>query len=643
MLAQLNTFPILIGRATGVPCVIITGVNKSAPYRLGGPVNTTELCAQWNAVLIDDQWRLVDTFWASTCMMNDQSKEWVLLGSDNDQHSTDNGVEVSSKGDVFLDMEGTEGEGAEQDVLQTRVNEFFFLTDPDMLLSTHLPDDASWQMTETPISAKDFEEQAYLRERFFQLDASLIEDSLSKCVVSARKGELDIAFGIPPSTAQYMQFASLIYIEQGTAAPGTDPLERYVFYQKKSDMVKFALQFPIKGKFKVSIFGMNTIEHNTMELVASYLVKAKAKKGAQPLPDIPEIGWGPGAEMERAGLSTDQKEAVIETHDGHVELRFKKSNPLSVLQAMKNNHLDDWLLRRVAVLREEGDDVLVSIRLPEPGEYGFKLYGDSKDHEGDLANICNYLIKSVNPLATPAVFPKLHRGVLGPGQYADPFGVQPISHPGGDIKTADDKLTVTFSHLPDTELMVEPTSESHTQAELARNVTRTERDGETTFNVGLHSMGELGLNVYARKKDSASPRIYHAYSYLVDSTQDIQRLAPINGKPSTSEEQEVQTSRGTVDVADPPASLGKDLVGQLERRQAQDPVDNNALARTAAGDAFRAKLPNLGTYDLDLFDKCPNGALVDVSSTVITKHEPVPGQEEKGESDEDATARRKLG
>jgi len=69
-------------RAAGLPCVLLNGVNKSAAYELGKSIDRRAMLAQWNAVYVDGQWRLLDVFWASTCLVGRHSADWALLDSD---------------------------------------------------------------------------------------------------------------------------------------------------------------------------------------------------------------------------------------------------------------------------------------------------------------------------------------------------------------------------------------------------------------------------------------------------------------------------------------------------------------------------------------------------------------------------------
>lgn len=66
----------------GIPCVIISGMNKSAAYEIGTRCDRKSMGAQWNAVYVNDDWRFLDAFWASACVVGRKSGEWTLVDSD---------------------------------------------------------------------------------------------------------------------------------------------------------------------------------------------------------------------------------------------------------------------------------------------------------------------------------------------------------------------------------------------------------------------------------------------------------------------------------------------------------------------------------------------------------------------------------
>jgi len=111
--------------------------------------------------------------------------------------------------------------------------------------------------------------------------------------------------------------------------------------------------------------------------------------------------------------ATSHDEAVIETLDGVVDIRFTlDSGVKSVLKSVLHNELDAWLLSHHALLREENGQLVVSMRLPEKGEYALKLFADSaaQQFESELQNVCNYLIRCSDTNTGIQPFPKLHEG-----------------------------------------------------------------------------------------------------------------------------------------------------------------------------------------------------------------------------------------
>lgn len=109
-------------------------------------------------------------------------------------------------------------------------------------------------------------------------------------------------------------------------------------------------------------------------------------------------------------------DAVIETSDGVVEVRFTLDPRVkAVLKSVLHNDLDAWLLLHHAMLREDNGQLVVSMRLPQQGEYALKLFADSaaatqQQLESELQNVCNYLIRCLNTNTGIQPFPKLHEG-----------------------------------------------------------------------------------------------------------------------------------------------------------------------------------------------------------------------------------------
>ena len=91
------------------------------------------------------------------------------------------------------------------------VNEFFFLTDPDQLIYTHLPDSPKWQLLDEEYTLQKFENNVYVRERFFDMGVTMVESSKKDCIVKTENGEIQVMFGLSGNTSKSLQFRFLLY------------------------------------------------------------------------------------------------------------------------------------------------------------------------------------------------------------------------------------------------------------------------------------------------------------------------------------------------------------------------------------------------------------------------------------------------
>ncbi|KAK2168887.1 hypothetical protein LSH36_13g02125 [Paralvinella palmiformis] len=623
----------LVARAAGLACVVVSGINKSAAYQLGMPIDRQAMAAQWNAVYIAGEWRLLDVFWASTVLVGKKTQEWALINEDGVV-----GDDVS--GDEFKEQE-EEGE-----VVHT-LNEFFFLTDPDQLIWTHLPDDYQWQLLPRSISETDFESSVYIRERFFHLNLHLLPGSHRKYFIPTSDGKAVIKLGADPSKALHSQFRYMLFKNREAEEKMSNvPLERFVFFEKTGDSMTYTAAFPAAGLYKMEIFGQDPREHDTLDLVCSYLIDCRDPRPTEPLPVCPDIGWGPGLEADDKGLRPlTHKGGVVETDDGNVEIRFAVDKSLNVAQTLKHNELDDWLLKRFAIVRADGQEIVVNMRLPTGGNFALELFADERGGvSGDLTNVCNYLVKCSNDNdITPTPFPKLHDGLLGRSPNCDTLSIRAVSHPGDSIETAEEHLVVVFeADEPGIEVMCELQHNDINPEILAQTVLRSADGTATTFNIGLPKEGEYALNVYARRNSDPN-RMYHVHSYIVQSNQ-TKRFQTEKPKKQPSVVP-VVTNKSEIAIS-VPRGRGE-LIGEFTKKNAHhEPNPSTLKADMSARDAvFKLNVPEDGDYKLDVYDQVGAKGLQHVATYLICKdsafEEPVKPVIERDIPAEEEAARKK--
>ena len=156
----------------GLPCFVIHGYLKGSTYHIGQSVekNKAPLYGEWNAVLIDQTWRLVNVFW-SACAV------------------------------------GTDG-GENVDKTYT-VDETYFLADPEQLIYSHFPEEYIWQLVDRPLGIRSFENRAFVKERFFELGLRLL--SHPSCYITTNTGDIEITFGIEPDRLMDIKLRCLVF------------------------------------------------------------------------------------------------------------------------------------------------------------------------------------------------------------------------------------------------------------------------------------------------------------------------------------------------------------------------------------------------------------------------------------------------
>lgn len=58
-----------------MPCAIIRGYLKGSTYDVGQKINKDLHRGEWNAVLVDGNWRLVNAFWGACVQTEEDGQE----------------------------------------------------------------------------------------------------------------------------------------------------------------------------------------------------------------------------------------------------------------------------------------------------------------------------------------------------------------------------------------------------------------------------------------------------------------------------------------------------------------------------------------------------------------------------------------
>ncbi|XP_035207249.1 kyphoscoliosis peptidase-like isoform X2 [Stegodyphus dumicola] len=239
-------------RLAGIRVKTLNGFAKGYDYRPGHQfVPGEDVTHAWNAVFIFGAWRFIDTTW----------------------------------GTGYTDHTGK---------FQQKLNEHFFLTDPEVMIWTHYPYDemennySRWQLLEVTVSLEEFNALPKVTPYFFDYNMKIRSRPQNPVVFKVHK-EVKIAAHEP------MRWKYKLYpadeIENAS-------LNNYVFCQLKEDRLvgSFAVTPPVEGRYYFKVYAKPEREmkeetnlHNVVIFLLDCLV---AKKYIQPYPHN-EVPWGP--------------------------------------------------------------------------------------------------------------------------------------------------------------------------------------------------------------------------------------------------------------------------------------------------------------------------------------------------------------
>ncbi|XP_069127734.1 uncharacterized protein [Argopecten irradians] len=648
-----NLFYILCEIAD-VPCVVVEGINKSSMYKIGEPLDREALKAQWNAVYIYDEWRLVDTFWGNMCAENEMPDEWrdmdvtsvatgsVAIGSKADMQSIDgtasvNGDETGPGRGVARQptiLEGTNNLPTEDEISEAGVerrftdltwkkyhkkivDEHYFLTNPSELISTHLPDEDVWQLLEEPIPYAEFQEQAFMRERFHQLDMKIADEIYDNCIIEAIDGEAELILSLPAERSKNYRFKYVLFRSHLSADERTRLdilLDRFVIFEHLEETLRFSFQFPIAGKFKLDIFGLDKTvpDISGYDLVCSYLLVANDTQNCIPLPDYPTIGWGPGITSQSAGIEAiSHKESSILTEDGRLEIVIGGREDHKLKMSIRNPFLDEANLDKYAILRWTGSEYIINTRLPKGGMYAMKLYAKKlQSKKGEHANVLNYLIKCYGKGLKNDPFPNINTGNIGANPACKDLGVTCKGCEDGMIFAKDGFAQVEFDNNGDVNLSCELHTNVAAQADRMR-VTQKNGNNRNWFYLDLPAEGEYSMNVYAHKKGHDFTDLHNSHAFLVQSTGrpvqegTVGRVKNSNFWKDTSPviAETIYTKQSEISI---PVPTGiENVIAFLEQKETDGaPTRKNVEIVTELGvTIFKVKLPKHGEYTLHIYEQ----------------------------------------
>lgn len=206
----------------GLKSVIVVGYAKGIDYAVG---NDNQVNHAWNAVKIDDDWYLIDTTWGS--------------GTVNDN------------------------------VFNAKFNPYYFATKPQEFIYSHFPENAQWQLVNTPFAREQFDTFADVSPTLFQYDIELISHKNLQINTDNR---VNITLKAPKNVVAIAQLKS-----NEKSLP-----ENYTLVQKQGENIIVNSGFPEAGNYQLEIFAKPKDDTNKYPLVVTYDISANSESSEFP-------------------------------------------------------------------------------------------------------------------------------------------------------------------------------------------------------------------------------------------------------------------------------------------------------------------------------------------------------------------------
>ncbi|XP_053405648.1 uncharacterized protein LOC123547128 isoform X2 [Mercenaria mercenaria] len=370
-------------RKAEIMCVVIHGVAKGINYNVGDKVTYKKGKNSWNAVYIDNCWHFVHSHWAAHSVNGYKTGGWTLVECD--EFHTDGAV---------LEVQHTK-----------KPNDFYFLTDPDKFITKCFPEDNMWQLLHKPLSKAEFEDLPFVQPAFHDLKLS-IHDTHS-CVIRANNGKAEVKIGIPSDRGKRYKFGYKLLARQHVESEGEYDvmlLSRYILHYIHDDMAVFELRFPIIGVFNLEIHCTDPKRPLNTDWVCDYkIICSEVMPWCEPLPIVPQIGWGPGEALDARGIESLTCKQPVVSLDGdtvtYIRFAMPKNKAIELeADFISNNQSRDELCQHVST---ETDDEVVVVKVSPPGEGEYALQIFVKEENGDRKNVCNFLMHRTQIVEDP--------------------------------------------------------------------------------------------------------------------------------------------------------------------------------------------------------------------------------------------------
>ena len=400
-------------------------MSKNMMYVVGDDADREILDSRWNAVYIKDQWRLVDPYWAYSCI------------EDGDY---DDRISIDSKGKIKRSGVGKP---------PRPINESYFFPDPKDFIYTHFPDDSEWQLLDKPWTLKQWQNCPYIREHFHIMEMKISSKGKSDtCIMKMETKPVSMCFDIPADRSHNYRFAHNMSLIKSEHSSEGKSLRQFVMFEHSVNTLSYTIRAPFPGTYRLDIYGKDITTDKLYHLLCTYGIKCNRNKELEvdEYPDCPHLGWGPNPYALESGVAPTPKVSVIQVDNGEVDIKIPVKAVRTINHRLKCKSTSDAELSRFTTGRFEKGNYIIHVKIPFDGEFALKIFVKLLNEPEDsvLTNILTFLIQCKNKELNAQPLPAILGEHLGVQDSAKDIGV--IIPGASDVNTKNDTDTSDASH-----------------------------------------------------------------------------------------------------------------------------------------------------------------------------------------------------
>lgn len=293
----------------------------------------------------------------------------------------------------FIGEAVREREGHNVGVTVKHLNEFYFFTDPEILVHMAFPVDKRWMLLSRKWEFSKFVDIPHCEQTYFEENVQVLSKFTGR--LKTKDGECSVELTCEDTDEFTMDYELYFNNEEsGKEISSSLQLNNYVLLNRTMTTWTFSIRFPESGVYKLQIVGGR---HYEVDLCSFKIVCDKPMEDCKPLPFNPgNIGYGPNQVTELAGIEAQtHKTAVVKlTARKRMDFHFRltKSN-VEVETELVHATISSQELSQYCTTKQTNRNVSVQVCVPEDGEYALKLNAKQKN-QSTYENVCNYLLTS---------------------------------------------------------------------------------------------------------------------------------------------------------------------------------------------------------------------------------------------------------